>query len=240
MVTVIELNNYRKSTNTKKYSIIEKSTYFECIIDKERQGKYKHIPNIGVGIGGVYAVVVKPQGKPHALSSVHFLKDSFKLPEVVEWLDTYSLSILKDDQGSYTINQCKAIRDVVRVEEELLVLYKRGKDSLTIDYANLTKGGEITTLKPLDVVLIINGEQIDYVPRINIDKNRDVLIVNGNCIVADYIDEYDGNVGFYLKSNPALPTAFIFTEETIIYMEIVEKERGKIYIIEYDYEIHLL
>lgn len=239
-MSIIELNKYRKKAQN--YSIIEKESYYDCLLGKDKH-KYRAAPLTGIKVGEIYAMVYKNKDKMYKIEALHFFKDSFNLPQVVDWLDKYIVISLPDNKNTYLIDKCQSIKDVARIEDTLLLLYKKGDKSLQIeakDILSYIDSAKEEANRAMDITLILNDEVIDYIPRIKVNKRQDILIVNGNCIVADYIDEYNGNLGFYLNSNPALPVAFIFTEETHVYIDIILKEQGKIIIIEYDYEIQLL
>lgn len=239
-MSIIELNKYRKKNQN--YSIIEKDSYYDCLVGKEKN-KHKAAPLTAIKVGDIYALVYKNKDKSYKIEALHFFKDTFTLPEVIDWFEHFNIVILPDNQEIYLIENCLDIKEVAIIENTLLILYQKGDKSLEIQKKDLLKymdSPKEEYKKPMNITLVLNDEVIDYIPRIKINKKEDILIVNGNCIVADYIDEYNGNVGFYLNSNPTLPISFIFTEETHVYIDIILKEQGKIIIIEYEYEIQFL
>ena len=240
-MSIIELSKYRR--RTQNYSITEKESYYNCIIGKEKSTRHRAAPLTGIKVGDVYAMVYKNKDSQYKIEALHFYKDTYTLPQVVDWLDLYNVTAMADNQNTYLIEKCQTLKDISRIDNTFLIIYQKGDKSLEIeneDLLNYIDPIKEEIRKPMDITLILNDEVIDYIPRIKVNKREDILIVNGNCIVADYIDEYNGNVGFYLNSNPSLPISFIFTEETHVYIDIILKDKGKIIIIEYDYEIQLL
>ncbi|SES97507.1 hypothetical protein [Anaerobranca gottschalkii] len=236
-MSVIHLSKYR--SNNKKLSILEKSTYFECIINKESEKKGKYPKYQGVKLGEVYFIIEKNK-KSYEVFAIHFPKDIFNLSDVVNWLNKYTYTFMDENIESFVVNDCCEVIEVIKLEGYFLILYQKGNESLIKkeeDFISLIKNHPLRDMK---ITLVLNGEQIYYIPKIKIDKRKDVLIVNGNCVVSDYIDEFNGNLGFYLQGNPALPLTFIFAEDTVVYIDILEREQGKIFIVEYDYELYIL
>jgi DNA-dependent RNA polymerase auxiliary subunit epsilon len=64
------------------------------------------------------------------------------------------------------------------------------------------------------------------------------VIANGQVVVADYIEDYFGNIGFYQNDNDALPITFLFDEKTPIYIEVRTKSAGsRVCVIERAYSV---
>lgn len=237
-MSVIEMDKYRKKG--KKYTLSTYDSYYECTFMKDYQHKYSQSQIQGIEIGGVYAIILKTNKGKYYFAAIHFFKGDFTLPESLDWLDKYGIILMEEGKEQQTIRNCERVIDIVPFKNNHLILYKKGTETLKLDYTQLNQGQQSEKIdRKTKIVLVLNGEKLDYIPRINFNKQRDVVVCNGNCVVADYIDEYNGNIGFFQDTNPALPISFIFTEKTTVYIDIVEKEKSKIYIVEYDYEIFI-
>jgi len=86
----------------------------------------------------------------------------------------------------------------------------------------------------------VNGERIRAIPRIEFDISKDIILSNGNLIVADYLDEYCEGIGFYKDEDPSIPIVFFLDYDTTVEIQIIPKESGsKVYIIEHQYVIDI-
>lgn len=84
----------------------------------------------------------------------------------------------------------------------------------------------------------VNGQVVNEIPHIEFDMAQDILISNGNFIVADYIDEYCDSIGIYRNEDTSITVVFFLETHTTINIEIsYGKDGSKVCIIEHQYNI---
>ena len=244
-MSIIDLEKYKQKG--KKYNLATYDSYYECTFIKGYQHKYSQDSIYGVEVGGVYAILLKVNKDKLDFAAIHFFKGDFTLPQALEWLENYGIELMEEGKTQQPIKNCDKILDILPYKNNHLILYKKGKETVNLAYQPIyssstkvtnTSDGEQTE-QSTKIILILNGEKLDYIPRIKFNKQKDIVICNGNCIVADYIHGYNGNIGFFLDINPSLPISFIFAEKTTVYIDIIEREHNKICIVEYDYELKI-
>jgi hypothetical protein len=90
-------------------------------------------------------------------------------------------------------------------------------------------------------VIILNGKRIDTVPRIDFDLSKDFILSNGQFIVADYMDDYLGNIGFYRETDPVIPISYYLDNDAPVTIQIDEGPDGsKICVVEQKYNLEQL
>ncbi len=240
-MSIIDLNKYR-NRSISNYSIKEYDSYYECVFVKDYNRKFPNSKCNGIEIKGVYAIILKTPKSDYHLVAIHFFKGDFTLPQVLDWLEQKGIILLPKNKDKFLLKKCKNLIRTTMFEGNPIVLYERGTANLEKSLEELSENISTRSSeekKGSKIILVINGVQMGYIPRITFDKHKDIILCNGNCIVADYIDEYNGNVGFYLFTNPSLPMSFIFTENTTVYIDIIERENGRMCVVEYQYELFL-
>jgi len=55
---------------------------------------------------------------------------------------------------------------------------------------------------------------------------------NGNLVVANYIDDYCGGVGFYVEENDDIPVAWLHDVIGPVYINVFERNKTKVAIVE--------
>lgn len=87
--------------------------------------------------------------------------------------------------------------------------------------------------------IILNGKQIDFIPEMRLDLTRDLLISNGHIVVARYIGDYSGCLGFFAEEGDCLPVAWIHDTQAEVHIEVYDNKEGKIVVIDHNYVIDI-
>lgn len=86
----------------------------------------------------------------------------------------------------------------------------------------------------------LNDESIPSMRRLNFDKDKDFIVINGSVVIADYIDKFENSIGLYCKNDESLPVTFIYNNGKInsVNINVFEEEDGhKNCFIEYAYNV---
>ena len=140
----------------------------------------------------------------------------------------HEIIFLKKRNGAYLISQ---------INPEKLI-------EVTEDFEHSQQRINTGSSKTRDSILpkskiFLNDEEIEYIPEIEIRLLEDLIISNGHLIVASYIGNYCGCIGFFEEKDDDLPIAWIYDKDTTVYIDIHERENQKIIAVEYNYAINL-
>lgn len=227
--------------------------YEYCII-KEYEERYDMENCDSIQIDNVFAQILQINNGKRILVSIDFSKEVFTKRDLVLWLDKYEIIFVDDDDIDF-IHDANSIIEALKFNSKPIILYEKGKNKIYFNRKNiveiteayLSNKQEIDTNKSKDVSslhedtkIIYNGEKTNIVPRIEFDLSRgDIIISNGHVIVADYIDDYCGCVGFYSRQDSSLPIAWLHDSDTTIYIDVYEREKQKIAVVEAKYIIDI-
>lgn len=227
--------------------------YFEyCLLD-DFEKKYSHFKIHSVQLGDVFVAILETKGK-EVLVSLQFFKDRFSLMRIGTWIDEMGVYLGEKSCATVTVPHAKRIVDGLQFKGRPVVLYEKGQQSLNHDVrgwyevtdvfhaidwiVQADNAKEVEMASPCKAKIYYHGERVTFVPRIEFDLSRDRIISNGQLIVADYIDDYCGTVGFWQKDNAALPVAFFYDDETPIYIDVQMRPSGsKVCVIEQKYVV---
>ena len=85
------------------------------------------------------------------------------------------------------------------------------------------------------LTILLNGDIVHEVPRIDFKRHQDMIISNGNLIKADYIDKFEGGIGFY-RYDDMLPVTYIIDHQTTVHIDLYKMEDNtQLCIVEYKY-----
>lgn len=247
---IINIEDLRlKRLMDKNHCIREFGDRYEYCFIKEYENKYENFTSDSIKFEDIFVQILTVNDE-HKLVSIDFSKKMFKLDEVLSYLNLYGVKLLKE--GELKINKGNRILEAKRFEGTPIVVYERGTDSIHINHEELIEITEefvynqqrINTAnsKPRDSTvpkskIFLNGEEIDYVPEFDISVEQDLIISNGHIMVANYIGDYFGCIGFYEEKDYPLPISWIFDKNTTVYIEIYEKEEQRIIVIDHNYAI---
>lgn len=225
--------------------------YYEyCIISKYEE-KYTCFETNSIQINKVHAVTLETKDK-FLLVGILFYKDLFDFEEVVNWLKVYNIKYV--DNESFVKNANELIQGI-HFKGNTIVLYKKGNKNLSfkhedfqeitkiydikMDRVNTTKSKSARKELPERLVIYLNDEEVDEIPRLEFDINKDYIICNGNLIKADYIDSFNhSTIGFFRKQDPINPIAYLIDIYTEVFIELSEREDGASFcFIDYNYII---
>lgn len=84
--------------------------------------------------------------------------------------------------------------------------------------------------------ITLNGCRLDFIPEIEMDSKKDLLISNGHIIYANHIGRYIDDLGYFANEGDELPIAWIWSEIIEIDINVYpEKDSdSKVVVIEYD------
>lgn len=226
--------------------------YEFCLI-KEYEEKYTDFTLDSIQVGDIFVQILQYKNSS-LIVSYEFLKNQYDLHGIVNWLDQYKVGYLpKSEKSTSYIQGAESILEAIKFRGNILVLYKKGTNRLAIHtdllpeiteyYAqglkkiDTSKSKSITNLDS-NLKVILNGQELDYVPRIDVNLSHDLIISNGHIMVAKYIDDYEGCVGFYADDS-TLPIAWLHDKNTTVYIDIYEYENGKQVVVDCKYLINL-
>lgn len=159
------------------------------------------------------------------------------MQDVINWLADYKIVFNLKKYNETKVNDCERIISGLLFKGNQLILCKKGHKTITYDpaefveitekYVALKKEVNTTHAKNIDlesenkkIQVILNGKKINHLKRINFALSKDLIIVNGSVMVADYIDTYCDTIGFYKSEDDSLPVAFILDNETTVNISI--------------------
>lgn len=221
-----------------EYCIVE--SYEECYEDFE----VHMVPLKDIGI------VLLQVGEEIKFVAIQFTKKEFNIDKIYTWMQLFEVYFNESTKQLSKVKDCGQILEGIRFKEHLLLIHSKGNQVVTVDsneYEEITNKWDVI-FEPVDtgeskpivkgLCIKLNGEILEEVPYIEINQPNDILISNGNLIVADYIDEYCGGIGIYRNDDPCIPVAFFLDNNTTIEIEIYTKEdKSKICVIEHRYII---
>jgi len=226
--------------------------YEFCLIDKYEE-KFNTFNLDSIQIADTYVQMLEHKKRLFVVS-YEFLKANFNLKDILNWLHKYKIDIVEkqNNEQDYYIT-AESIVSALKFRGNPIVLYVKGSKRLKIDRdlneitdyfiptTQKVDTGESKEIESINQILriILDGKEIDYIPRIEFDLTKDILISNGNIIVAKYIDDYMGSVGFYYD-DPSLPVAWLHDKNAKVFINIYEKDSRKIVVVESKYVFEIL
>ncbi len=252
---MIEFDKLKQDFIAKKVKdcLREYPDYYEYCVIQEYENKYSEFQIHAIQLADVFVRLLENQGQLKFVS-IQFPKTEFHLSTVYSWLYDKAVYVSEEKSASGVISNGFQLINKVLFKGHSIVLYEKGNKNLSFDmdgcvevsqvydsYHLITTASnavEVFPEEPSKVPLFFNGEKVASVPRIDFNIEEDLIISNGHIMVADYIEDYCGNIGFYQKENPHLPISFPLDDQNPIYIHVIMKEDGsKIYVFEQEYTI---
>lgn len=249
---IIDIKDLKlKRLMNRNHSIREFGDRYEYCFIKEYENKYDNFACDSIQFEDCFVQLLTVKGE-RILVSIDFNKDIFEMEEVIYYLELYGFTLLKE--GEYQIKEAYQVLEAKKFNGTPIVLYERGTDIVSVDLDELMEITEEfvynkyrintvasksrTSIKPKSKI-VLNDEEIDYIPEIEISPYHDLIISNGNIIVANYIGNYFGCIGFYLDKEDDFPVSWIYDKDTTVYIDIHEDKGKKIIMIDHNYAICL-
>lgn len=213
----------------------EMDDYYETIFVPDYDEVYQSNEIRTIQLADIYVNLAMTKSEARLVSAL-FLKP-VEVADIVSWMQLYTISFAISDASGYYVEQADEILEIVLYQGNPIVIATRGTDRLYYDTEGAIEmrreSSEVMGKKPL---LYLNGEAWFGVPRLEFNPNQDELHVNGTFLFADYMDVYQGRVGFFRNTDPALPIVLL-VGEAIIEMELTENADGsRVLVIEQPYD----
>lgn len=247
---LLDLDNYRNKEKMDK--IREFPDYYEFCIIEGYEDKYENFIAHGIPLGPINLQLFELKNRI-VLVSLEFSKEQFDLDDVLMWLNNYEVLLGEKGKGKNSISNSNVIIEGLRFKGYPLVLYEVGNRRISYHPDKFPEITELYSIQPqtidttkskkvsTELSIFYNDEQVKVIPRIDFSK-EDLIICNGQCILADYLDEYDNTIGFYRNNSP-IPVAYVADKATTINIHLEddelwwwdEKEYSRRCIVEYQY-----
>lgn len=236
---IIDFNKYRKNAAAPPERFREFDDYLEYCLVPEYEEHFDRFRAHAIQLENAFVNIVEA-GDRTVLVSIQFPKSVFTISTAQEWLTQYKLDFRPEPEEEHTIRGVGEIVCGVRFRGKPVVLYTKGHRQLSyrpgdfpeitdtyVQYHKIVNTATAREVKPRSKpTIILNGKVVDKVPHIDFDLSQDLILSNGHVMVADYIDDYFGGVGFYQENNDFLPIAFFYSPDAPIVITLREKEDG--------------
>jgi len=213
----------------------EMDDYYEAVLVSNYDELYPSTQVRTIQLADIYVNLVMTSEGAHLVSAL-FLKP-VEVPDIVAWMQLYTISFAMADATGYYVEQADEILEIVLYQGNPIVIATRGTDRLYYETEGAIEmrreSSEVIGKKPL---LYLNGEARFGVPHLEFNPSQDEIHVNGTFLFADYMDTYQGHVGFFRKTDPDLPVV-VLVGTAIIEMELTENPDGsRVLVIEQPYD----
>lgn len=250
--SVIELKEYKFQKNIlDEERIREFANYCEVLVVRDYEYKYSNYTTHVFPLESIFVHAVECK-KELIHVSIEFPKQLFSLRCIATWLEEYKVCIVSRDEQLDFIANTEEIVAGLNYKGNSVLLCKKGTDAPPYnreDYEEITESwqrvpqmidtGKSKSVSSMEQQMrtIVNGRAAVGVPHIE----AELIVSNGTIILADYIDDYYGHVGFYTNDNPSAPVAYLFDYETTVYIDTLSRTDGsKACIVEHRYFIENL
>ena len=213
----------------------EMDDYYEAVLVSNYDESYPSTQVRTIQLADIYVNLVMTEKGAHLVSAL-FLKP-VEVSDIVSWMQLYTISFATTDATGYYVEQADEILEIVLYQGNPIVIATRGTDRLYYETEGAIEmrreSSEVIGKKPL---LYLNGEARFGVPHLEFNPSQDEIHVNGTFLFADYMDTYQGQVGFFRKTDPDLPVV-VLVGTAIIEMELTENPDGsRVLVIEQPYD----
>ncbi|ACB59853.1 MULTISPECIES: hypothetical protein [Exiguobacterium] len=213
----------------------EMDDYYEAVLVSNYDELYPSTQVRTIQLADIYVNLVMTSEGAHLVSAL-FLKP-VEVPDIVAWMQLYTIGFATADATGYYVEQADEILEIVLYQGNPIVIATRGTDRLYYETEGAIEmrreSSEVIGKKPL---LYLNGEARFEVPHLEFNPNQDEIHINGTFLFADYMDTYQGRVGFFRKTDSNLPIVLL-VGKAIIEMELTENPDGsRILVIEQPYD----
>ncbi|WP_379969600.1 hypothetical protein [Ectobacillus sp. sgz5001026] len=253
---MIEFDKLKQNFIAKKVKdcLREYPDYYEYCVIQEYENEYSEFQIHAIQLADVFVCLLEMQGKL-TFVSIQFPRTEFHLSMVYSWLYDKAIYVSERKSTCGIISNGFQLIQKVLFKGHSIILYEKGNKNLSFDMEGCVEVSQvydsyhqITTTtsdavevfpeEPSKVPIFLNGERIVSVPRIDFNMGEDLIVSNGHIMVADYIEDYCGTIGFFQQENPHLPISFPLDEQNPIYIDVIMRDDGsKVYVFEQKYTI---
>lgn len=231
-----------------KNCIKEYDDRYEYCIAEEYEKKYAEFEIERIQLDKVFIKLVTIE-EEKLVVSLEFMKELFDMKQTIDWLILNEIKILKDKENY--LKDAFRIVYACKFNGKPIIIFIKGEESILINRSRLielnkefnAQDDEIGifdykgTKGPKSNKLInLNGYEINFIPEIDLDLGRDLIFSNGQLIVASYIGDYGGSIGFFEKKEDEFPMILLLDEVEDIYINIYTKGNQRRIVVEYSIE----
>lgn len=229
-VVNIEDYKYKKIIN-ENGSLREFTDRYEHCVVKDYENLYEDFQCHSIGIAEVFVQLLTVKDDI-IMVSIDFPKDIFGLRDIVDYLDFYGVKLMGECENF--IANAVDIMVAVKFRGRAIVIYEKGYNIIPIhkeklrevteefDYTKVridtSNSKKRISLLPTSKI-ILDDTEIDYIPEMELDLTKDLIISNGHIMVASYIGNYGDCIGFLEKKGDDLPVSWIHDMDTIVYID---------------------
>lgn len=248
---IIDIYDMRRKNTLKNNSIREFDNRYEYCLIENYENMIDEFKIDSIEIGDVFIQLLTDRYNMRIVS-IEFLKKDFTVNQIVNWLYLYSIKLLNTNEEKIE-NAYEIIRGL-RFKGRPIIIYRNGKDTLyinTVSFPEITNKFKsniqrVDTSKSKKIYsqeksnqIVFNGRRVSYIPEIRLDMAKDLLISNGHIIVATYLGDYMGAVGFFDREGDCLPIAWIHDTNAKIFIDVYKRENRTIVVIEHSHSIDI-
>lgn len=152
------------------------------------------------------------------------MSKDFTLEQFYYWIQTHAVYLQASNQVPHIIKGCASIKAGVQLKGNLVVTYEKGKNDLQIDQSefeeimeNWLPSRQIidSTKVAVTQAIMLNGIKVEQFEPMYFDMTKDLIISNGNQVIATCIKMFNSHLAFFRPEFPE-PIALIATNKTII------------------------
>ena len=211
-----------------KGTLREFNDRFEYLIIEDYEWEENFFETHVVPVGDISVILVENvYDEPVTTVSIEFSKTTFSYVKVLSWLRENDVAIPKKVGTKKYVDNAAFILDGIKFKGVTIISYEKGKRTVPCleDYPEITwhyqcdyvvndsrqskivefertKSGKAVIIdenKPQHKLkLFYNGKEIETIPTITFDIDRDRVVSNGNVILCNYIGPYKNDlIGFY-------------------------------------------
>jgi len=241
---VYDITEAKRNKRIKKIRQYDK--YFEFVIVKDYEDVYKNYEHHCIIIGDISVNLMVNSNI--FLVSYEFSKDKYDITDIFDWLDKYNVALVKDKNNNF-ISYSNSIKEGILFKDNPIILYEKGAKELVFNKKDFTEVTEnyisnhrqidfekkiVKDLQRCHYKIIFNGEEINFIPHIDFDMGIDLIISNGNIIVADYIDGYAECLAYYSNDFILVPIAWVHNPKYCVYLDIYTDGKKRVAMIKYE------
>lgn len=184
------------------------------------------------------------------LGGVEFEKDNFSIEQVVSWLEQMNIYVGNKNHTKQTIEQGNQVIQAFKFMGHVVALYSNGRRPIDLninelhDITDIFNSTDITIDSSksknlnLELIIFLNNQEVYGVPRLEFDRQKDLVISNGNLLKIDYIDAYKNGIGFF-RYNEVEPVASLIDSKTTVMIDIEREISKQICVINFKYLVDL-
>jgi len=250
---VEDFNEHRRKSALSHYIIRKNEKNYEYCVVKNYETLFEFENAHAVQLGDVFANFLEVDERL-VYVSILFPLARFDIDDTITWLDNYAVYF--DGKGAVAgkISGGKEIISGLKFKGCPVIMYQKGRNNLdynTREFVEVTENytyyhdvNSLLAIKPItadepELEIYLNGERIYEIPRIEFEQEN-LIVCNGTFLVADYMDDYFGCIGFFDSRDETLPVAWIQDKNTIVHIELQENDEfGQICILKFAYELDI-